>query len=511
MVDLRGEAQLMTELRALVEAHRDVEAAQVVAEHMADPAWAEGLIPVALEMARMSPQPAARVIAGRALATLRPDQAATWRGVGEAAHAAADYRAAADALETAAATPQGQARDRLLAALSAYQDNDFERAESLYLSVGDDDASACGLAVIAIARGTPEVAAGLLRRVLQRSPDSVEALRLMAMVAPDLAVFEALTRVARDERRDAPVRSAAAFALAQASDRAGDDIAAAAWADLANNLSPMRAHPYEASAQDARAEALLALFDRLPPPGPALLRRPRPIVIVGLPRSGTSIIESLLAAHPDVVAGGERTDLYMACREIEIVLHRHGPEAAAALFRSRRAGLVAELGERLTRAGVISEVYLDKLPLNAPYAGLIARLLPEARIVFLRRDPVETALSIWLHDFSAAYPYASDLTHLAHAVGLNDRMRDAWAERLGEQFLAFDHDALCEDPDGEARRLYAFCGLDWDSAYLDPARRGSASNTFSALQVREPIRAPAARAARYPPQVASFMAALKRA
>lgn len=506
-----GVARLMDQILALVTQDRDVEAAQLAAEAVTDPRLADPLTPLLLEMARLSPQPAARVIAGTALARLKPGFAQTWRQVADIARNAGDHRTAADALESAAATPQGGARDHLEAALSAYQDNDLERAERLYLRLGEGPEAGCGLAVIAIARGATAQATTLLRRVLASRPDSVEALRLMAMVAPDVATLERLTRIANEERGQAASRSAAAFALAQASDRAGDATTAAAWASLANSLSPARNLLYDRTDQEARATALLKLFDHLPPAGAPLLGRPRPVVIVGLPRSGTSLIETLLGAHPDVMAGGERTDIYLACREIETVLYRKGPAAAATLFAHRRAGLVRELSARLERAGLVSEVYVDKLPLNTPYAGLIARLLPEAKIVFVRRDPVETALSIWLHDFSAAYPYATDLEHLAHAVGLNDRMRAAWRERLGEQFQEVDHDALCADPHAEGRRLFDFCELDWDERFLEPARRTASANTFSAMQVREPVRPRAPRADRYPRETATFSEALKRA
>ena len=489
--------QVLTHLRDLVERDLDVEAAHLLAQKLGDPDFADSLIPPALELARLSPQPAARMIIGAALARLRPAYASTWRQVADIARSTGDYRTLADALVEAARTPEGRAEDRLGAALAAYQDNDLDRAEMLYQTVEDHDAADCGLAVIALARGAVETSAVILRRLLQRTPGSVNALRLLAMVDPDPEVLSALAKTARSERTPAEVRSAAAFALAQAYDRDDDPDAAMSWAALANETARQRARPYDRAAQEQAAEDLLNLFDRLPPPDRPLLNRPRPIVIVGLPRSGTSLVESLLAAHPGVIAGGERTDLSLACREIEIVLRSKGPDAASRLFARRREGLVQELADRLFRAGIDSDVYLDKLPLNTPYAGLIARLLPEAKILFVRRDPVETALSIWLHDFSQAYAYASDLNALSHAVGLNDRLRDAWKDRLGEQFLEIDHDALCADPALEGRRMFEFCGLEWDDAYLDPRNRRSATNTFSALQVRQAIRPRQPRAPLY--------------
>jgi hypothetical protein len=90
-------------------------------------------------------------------------------------------------------------------------------------------------------------------------------------------------------------------------------------------------------------------------------------------------------------------------------------------------------------------------------------------------------------------------------------MRAAWRDRLGEQYQEVDHDALCADPLTEGRRLFDFCELDWNERFLEPERRTSPANTFSAMQVREPIRPRAPRADRYPSETATFAEALKRA
>ena len=492
-----GIEELLEALRSLVAEDCDMEAARLLSERLGDPDQAEALIPIAPEMARHSPQPKARLVAGEALARLRPGHASTWRQIADIARGNGDYQTATRALEQAAKAPDGNAHDRLQAALTAYQDNDLVRAENLYCSLGDDEAAACGLAVIAIARGETQIAADILRGVLASSPSSPNALRLLAMVDADPVTIGQLVRIAEDEAQPANIRSAVAFALTQQHDRRNETAEAMRWAKLANGLVARYGRPYDRSAAERLASEQIELFDRLPETREALLDQPRPLVVVGLPRSGTSLLESLLAAHPDVTAGGERTDLILACQEVEIVLRSKGMDAACRLFSRRREGLIVELADRLFTAGIQSEAYLDKLPLNTPYAGLIARLLPEAKILFVRRNPVETALSIWLHDFSQAYPYSSDLATLAHALELNDRLLEAWRSRLGDQFLEVDHDALCADPKNEGRRIFEFCGLTWNEAYLEPETRRAATNTFSAIQVRQPIRPRLPRAPLY--------------
>lgn len=498
------------ELRALVDQDCDVEAAQRLAVRLTDPAGIEALIPVALEMARLSPQPAARMIVGRALARLRPAHASTWRQVADIAASAGDFRVQAEALTHAAAAVDGHDGDRLGAAFAAYLDNDLGRAETLYGAVASQADGECGLALIALARGARELALRLVRRALARDAGHLEALRLKSQLDPDPATLARLETITSDASEAPLRRSAAAFALAQACDRRDDAAGATRWAMLANDTAAAKAQPYDREAEERAADQLLALFDALPPGSEPRLIRPRPIVIVGLPRSGTSLLESLLAAHPGVQAGGERTDFALACCEIEVVLRAKGVEAARALFLRRRDALISELASRLSAAGIQSPIYVDKFPLNTPYAGLIARLLPEARILFIRRDPVETALSIWLHDFSPAYAYATDINALAHAVVLNDRLRDAWKARLGAQFMEVDHDALCASPSAIGRRVFEFCGLAWGDAYLDPTNRLSNSNTFSALQVREPIRPRKPRAPLYAAAIGPLMERVRR-
>lgn len=488
-------SEFLAELRDLIDRNLDVEAAHRLSARLGQED-AEALVGAALDMARFSPQPAARIIIGEALARLRPEHGSTWRQVAGIAAGVGDYRSVANALAAAADAHDGTLEDRLGAAQAAYQDNDLDRAEALYRTTGQGEAALCGLAVIALARGERIKAAGLLNDALKANPGSVNALRLLALIQEDAAVLNKLAAVADNAGASSATRAAAGFSLAQTNDRLGKIDAAIRWATFANAIARQGGPGYDAAQHGRAADALLELFDVLEAGAP-LLGRPRPLVIVGLPRSGTSLVESILAAHPDVTAGGERTDLALACREIEIVLQTRGVQAARDLFQRRREGLVSELSARLAGAGINTDAYVDKLPLNTPYAGLIARLLPEGRVIFVHRDPIETALSIWLQDFAPAYAYANDLGDIATAAALNERLRMAWASRLGDQFLDLNHDALCADPVAQGRRLFEFCGLEWDESYLDPQNRRSTTNTFSALQVRQAIRPRQPRAPLY--------------
>lgn len=200
--------ELLEVLRSLVAEDCDVEAARLLSQGLADPDQAGLLVPIALEMARHSPQPKARLAVGQALARLRPGHATTWRQIADIARGNGDYQTATRALEQAAKAPDGNAQDRLQAALTAYQDNDLDRAEKLYRSLGDGEAAACGLAVIAIARGETQIAADILRDILAISPSSPDALRLLAMVDPDPVAIGQLVRIAEDETQPASIRSA---------------------------------------------------------------------------------------------------------------------------------------------------------------------------------------------------------------------------------------------------------------------------------------------------------------
>ena len=209
----------------------------------------------------------------------------------------------------------------------------------------------------------------------------------------------------------------------------------------------------------------------------------RHVFIVGLPRSGTTLTERILGALPGVHSNGE-TDNFAAA------LLRAAPPGAGDIFeRCARADAakVAEIYEALAAPEGAAGTILEKLPMNYLYLGAIARALPEARFVWLRRQPLDSCFAMFRTLFGEAYPFSYDFEDLARYYAAYARLMDHWSATLGERVLAVDYEALVETPAAVAPRLARHCGLPWAETALEITNNRSASLTASAAQVREPI------------------------
>ena len=218
-------------------------------------------------------------------------------------------------------------------------------------------------------------------------------------------------------------------------------------------------------------------------PGPA------PIMIVGMPRSGSTLVEQILASHPKVFAAGERCDLDDAIAE---ALQRAGaepfPEGAAGLTPRAIGDLGRDYAQRLGALAPSAERIVDKRLSNFRHLGLVHAALPGARFVYVRRDPVDACMSCYSRLFGGDQPFAYDLGELGrYHRALDDLMR-WWRELLpATAFLELDYEALVADPEPEVRRLLAHCGLEWDPSCLEFHRTQRQVRTSSASQVRRPL------------------------
>jgi tetratricopeptide (TPR) repeat protein len=269
-----------------------------------------------------------------------------------------------------------------------------------------------------------------------------------------------------------------------------------------------------------RDEALFAsLMRAFPPalPGPPGDPSDAPIFIVGMPRTGTTLVERILSSHPDVQAAGELQDFAIALQRLA-----GGPEPI--LFSPDLVCRVQAIDWAQLGAAYLSAAhqrvagaprFTDKLPHNFLYAGFIAHALPRARIVCVRRNPMDTCLSNFrqlFEDTSVHFDYSFDLLATGRYYLLFDRLMAHWRDVLPGRVLEVAYEDLIGTPEPVTRRLLEFCGLAWDEACLASERNPSSVSTFSAAQVREPVHPRAVgRWRNYEPQLSDLRALLAEA
>ena len=217
-----------------------------------------------------------------------------------------------------------------------------------------------------------------------------------------------------------------------------------------------------------------------------------PIFIIGMPRSGTTLVERIISSHPDVYSAGELLNFGMSVKQIS-----HSRTSAMidvdTIHRLRHADLspLGELYLESTRPATGHKPrFIDKLPHNFLYAGFIADALPNARIICLRRDPMDTCLSNFRQLFAPKSPffdYSFDLFDTARYYVLFDRLMAHWERVLPGRILQIDYENLVDSQEENSRRLLEFCGLSWNEACLRFEQNSTPVATASAVQVRAPI------------------------
>jgi tetratricopeptide (TPR) repeat protein len=216
---------------------------------------------------------------------------------------------------------------------------------------------------------------------------------------------------------------------------------------------------------------------------------PIPIFVVGLPRSGSTLLERVLGSHSQVMSAGELNDFPRQWRQVADC-HGHAlldPTLLAAAERTDFAEVGRRYLEQTQWRAESRRFYVDKLPPNFMAAGFIRRALPQARIVHMRRAPMDVCFSNYRALFGDSYAYSYGLASLAAHYRQYERLMAHWRQAMPGVIHEVDYADLVSDTEGSARALLEYCGLDWEPGCLDTDRNAAPVATISSAQVREPI------------------------
>ncbi len=298
---------------------------------------------------------------------------------------------------------------------------------------------------------------------------------------PDDPLVKSMVALADDPTLALEEQALLHFGLAKAYEDFGDFDTSFAHLKKGNDLRAAEAKYNIATDQTLFAD----LLQRFAPAGPAIHPAPaprRPLFVLGMMRSGTTLMEQILSSHPQVHGAGE-LEILPRLASFELTNSPTGPLNEAALTRIRRGYLAA-----LNNEPGDQTVVVDKLPANFRFIGLIQKAFPEARILHMRRDPVAVCWSVYKTYFThSTIGYAHNLQDTMAYYDLYEQMMADWRTAYPGGFMDVDYEALTRTPEPVIRAVLDYCGLPFDPACLSPQDNRRAVQTASLRQVRSGI------------------------
>jgi len=368
--------------------------------------------------------------------------------------------------------------------------------------------------------GRREQALAVYENILVLEPRCLEALaryaNLKTFAGPDDPLIGRLRRALAEPGAGAAERASVGFALGRALDVCEAYAAAFDAYSQANRDSRNSAAAgvrYDRLLEEQWVDRLIAAFpgprsEVVPLTGTPQAATPDPIFVCGMFRSGSTLVEQLLAGHPRVTAGGELDFLPHIAHSVFAPF----PESMATVSSSLLQGLAARYREAIGTLFPGADRVTDKRPDNFVYIGLIKTLFPDAKIVHTIRDPLDNCLSIFFLHLDHRMSYALDLMDIGHHYRQYLRLMAHWKALYGADILDVSYDTLVREPKGITRNLLGFLGLDWDDQCLTVPATGRAVKTASVWQVREPLyHRSSGRARHYARQLDALRAYLEQA
>ncbi len=368
----------------------------------------------------------------------------------------------------------------------------LDEAETCYRSslekAPDNEPALRGLAALARLRRRPEEGLALLEPIAPRIRSGGLLAELAGLQAaagrPEEAVAMLSSRLAGVSDREGQMEMH--FRLAQLHDDAGRPEEAMEHLLVANRMKTASFDPRHYA---GLVDRLLAVFSRdamagFPRAGQG---DDRPVFIVGMPRSGTSLVEQILASHSQVYGAGELSDMGLLALSTGSEATEY-PESIRSLVAADMDRLAAAYRQRLDRLAPGVPRVTDKMWQNFEFLGFIALLFPEARVIHCTRDPVDTCLSCFFHHFHGeGMAFAYDLGHLGAYYRQYRRIMEHWQAVLPLPILEVKYESLVAAPEPAIRELVAFAGLEWEPSCLRFFDTDRVVRTASFDQVRRPI------------------------
>lgn len=330
-------------------------------------------------------------------------------------------------------------------------------------------------------------------RALELDPGQARALYALATLdtgdEPEAKIARIEESLARSDAAGGD-RAGMEFALARLYDETGRfDDAFRRYLDA--NAGMAVSKPFDAAAHARATDQLIAAVDEEFFAARATFGDDSevPVFVIGMLRSGTTLVEQILASHPGVHGAGELDDMR---RLIASLPERLGsaevyPRSLFGLDRALSRALAAEQLASLAKLAPAAARVVDKTPNNFLRLPFIALLFPRAKIIHTRRDPLDTCVSCFFQDFAIGQEFSYDLAALGSYYRDYDRLIAHWRKVLPIEMLELDYEALVSDQEEASRRLIDFCGLDWDPACLRFYETRRTVRTASLWQVRQPI------------------------
>jgi tetratricopeptide (TPR) repeat protein len=424
-----------------------------------------------------------------------PTRAETYLNLGNLLIEAEQFDDAVECFERAAEhdPKMAQARSRLAQELSSR--GKVKRAETLFRqSLGlnpDHVQSWFGLGRTLEDVGEAEGALGCYLNVLRRRPGHAPALThylgLVRGDADSVLLDHAQSALASDKDE---AKALVGYGLAKYHDRRGDYCSAARAATLANAARRRKTGPLDRAQLGARVDGIVQTYTEqfFAERRGFGIGTDQPVFIVGLPRSGTTLTEQILSAHPWLHGAGELPALARVAERALADSADQSWQAASKLNRMKSRELAYEYLRALRDGAPKGRLRIsDKSPLNFFHLAFAAVLFPGARVIHCRRDARDNALSIWMENFNTDQRYATDFDDLAFYNAQYRRLMAHWREVLPLSILEMRYEDTIADVETQARRMLEFLGAPWDARCLDFHKHERAVQTPSRWQVRQPI------------------------